>query len=320
MDRALAGLPPVVRFLVRWLRPRPSALASAACWRYSLGEALWLARHGHADVWSATRPSTWGADRARPGPRAGRGHHRDGRLPGPPRPDRPGRPGPPGPGRHRRRRLAAHRPVHLGVRRSPIHTPAEATDLAQQIARRDSRPAGRADALRRPDRRAARRLRRRPGWSSRLPRPSSVRRRAAVLAAVQPYAELEFVNGGGTGSLHLTSVRRPADASSPAAPVCTARRCSTPTAPSPHVRRCTSSPPSSAARRRCTPRCSPAGTSPRGRPAGPGCRRRSGRARLSLLKSEAAGEVQTPLGRRSRRPAADRGPGLVPARQGGRGV
>ena len=96
-------------------------------------------------------------------------------------------------------------PVHLGVRRSPIHTPADGKDLAQQIARRDSvrlvgpmlydaQIAGLRDSSS-----AVRAVKQ-------ASEAELVRRRAAVLAVVQPYAELEFVNGGGTGSLHLTSV------------------------------------------------------------------------------------------------------------------
>ena len=96
-------------------------------------------------------------------------------------------------------------PVHLGVRRSPIHSPTDAKNLAQQVARRDSvrlvglmlydaQIAGLPDAS--PAVRAVKQA----------SETELAKRRAAVLAAVQPYAELEFVNGGGTGSLHLTSV------------------------------------------------------------------------------------------------------------------
>lgn len=96
-------------------------------------------------------------------------------------------------------------PVHLGVRRSPIHSPADAKGLAQQIARRESaRLVGMmvydAQIAGLPDASAAVRA------VKQASEAELARRRAAVVAAVQPYAQLEFVNGGGTGSLHLTSV------------------------------------------------------------------------------------------------------------------
>lgn len=96
-------------------------------------------------------------------------------------------------------------PLHLGVRRSPVHTPAQAANLAQQIARRDSaRLVGLmlydAQIAGLPDSSAAVRA------VKQASEAELARRRAAVLAAVSPYAELEFVNGGGTGSLHLSSV------------------------------------------------------------------------------------------------------------------
>jgi D-serine deaminase-like pyridoxal phosphate-dependent protein len=96
-------------------------------------------------------------------------------------------------------------PLHLGVRRSPIHTPAEAKNLAQQIARRDSaRLVGLmlydAQIAGLPDSAAAVRA------VKQASEAELVRRRAAVLEAVNPYSDLEFVNGGGTGSLHLASV------------------------------------------------------------------------------------------------------------------
>lgn len=95
-------------------------------------------------------------------------------------------------------------PLHLGVRRSPVHTPADAAELARAIARRatarlvglmlyDAQIAGLPDVS------PAVRL------VKRASEAELARRRAAVVAAVQPYAELELVNGGGTGSLHLTS-------------------------------------------------------------------------------------------------------------------
>lgn len=94
-------------------------------------------------------------------------------------------------------------PVHLGVRRSPVHTSAEAGSAARAIAARpgmelvglmfyDAQIAGLPDsspAVRWIKRRSAAELR---------------RRRSAVVAAVSAHAQLAFVNGGGTGSLHVT--------------------------------------------------------------------------------------------------------------------
>jgi D-serine deaminase-like pyridoxal phosphate-dependent protein len=101
--------------------------------------------------------------------------------------------------------------IHLGVRRSPIHSPAQAEALARavvarpgfrlvglmsyeaQIAGVGDRPAGRpfyGASIRLMQRRSAAELR---------------VRRAATVAAVRAVADLEFVNGGGTGSLHRTA-------------------------------------------------------------------------------------------------------------------
>lgn len=100
---------------------------------------------------------------------------------------------------------------HLGVRRSPVHEPADAGALAAYIVARPgfeligmmsyeaqiagvvNRPAGRPidGALNR--------------WMQSRSMPELVERRARAVAAVREHAELEFVNGGGTGSLELTS-------------------------------------------------------------------------------------------------------------------
>jgi D-serine deaminase-like pyridoxal phosphate-dependent protein len=94
--------------------------------------------------------------------------------------------------------------LHLGTRRSPLHTPTEAAAAARAIAKRpgfglvgvmtyegqvagvpDSNPAVRAMKL------------------------ASMRdlatRRTALIETVREHADLEFVNGGGTGSLHATT-------------------------------------------------------------------------------------------------------------------
>ncbi len=101
-------------------------------------------------------------------------------------------------------------PVHLGVRRSPIHSAAEAAALARQVASRpgfrlvglmayEAQIAGVQDAPR------GRRLR---GLAVRRMQAVSARelsgRRAAVVDAVSAVAPLEFVNGGGTGSVERT--------------------------------------------------------------------------------------------------------------------
>jgi D-serine deaminase-like pyridoxal phosphate-dependent protein len=101
--------------------------------------------------------------------------------------------------------------IYLGVRRSPVHTPAEAARLAQLIVDRpgftlvgmmiyDSLIAGLGNQLAgRPARTAA----------VRAVQSSSARdlaeRRAAAVAAVSAVQPLEFVNGGGTGSLETTT-------------------------------------------------------------------------------------------------------------------
>ena len=91
-------------------------------------------------------------------------------------------------------------PVHLGVRRSPTRTPAEALAVVRAAAGvgldvrgvmfYDAQVAGLPDA----------------GPHVRLLKRRSVRdlheRRAAVVDAVRGEADLRFVNGGGTGSLH----------------------------------------------------------------------------------------------------------------------
>lgn len=94
-------------------------------------------------------------------------------------------------------------PVHLGVRRSPVHTAKQAGTLAAAIAGRpgfdlvgvmfyDAQIAGL------PDSSPAVRLVKKRSASELLDR------RSKVVAAVSEHAELEIVNGGGTGSLEVT--------------------------------------------------------------------------------------------------------------------
>jgi D-serine deaminase-like pyridoxal phosphate-dependent protein len=101
--------------------------------------------------------------------------------------------------------------VKIGPKRSPLRTPEEALALAREIERRpgvtlaglmgyEGHIAGVGD------RPPGRRLR---GAAIRFMQGSSAReireRRARIVAAVRNLAELEFVNGGGTGSLETTA-------------------------------------------------------------------------------------------------------------------
>ncbi|MFY1635678.1 amino acid deaminase/aldolase [Solwaraspora sp. WMMB335] len=101
--------------------------------------------------------------------------------------------------------------AHIGVRRSPVHTATTAGELAEVIAGRagfrlvgimayEAQIAGLGDAPARQAVRAAviRAVQRRSYQEL-------LRRRAAAVAAVARHAALEFVNGGGTGSMALTS-------------------------------------------------------------------------------------------------------------------
>ncbi|WP_353815739.1 alanine racemase [Agromyces sp. SYSU T00266] len=100
---------------------------------------------------------------------------------------------------------------HLGVRRSPVHEPEDAGALAAYVAARpgfrlvglmayEAQVAGVANARRgRPVDGAVNR------WMQSRSMPELVERRARAVAAVRRHAELEFVNGGGTGSLEATA-------------------------------------------------------------------------------------------------------------------
>ncbi len=93
-------------------------------------------------------------------------------------------------------------PAHLGVRRSPLRTPAQVLPIVDAAERAgldvvglmfyDAQIAGLPDsspAVRLVKKRSAHDL---------------LARRAALVAAVRERADLEFVNGGGTGSLEVT--------------------------------------------------------------------------------------------------------------------
>lgn len=105
--------------------------------------------------------------------------------------------------------------LHVGARRSPVHDPAAAAALAREVVARPTfelvgvmayeaqiagvgdRPPGKrlmGAAIKRMQRRSTAEL---------------AERRAAAVAAVREVAPLQFVNGGGTGSLHATA-REPA--------------------------------------------------------------------------------------------------------------
>lgn len=107
-----------------------------------------------------------------------------------------------------------HAPVlgHLGVRRSPVHDAREAAALAAYIA---GRPGFRLVGMMAYEAQIAGVANRPPGrpatgavnrWMQRRSMPELMARRAAAVAAVRGYADLEFVNGGGTGSLEATSL------------------------------------------------------------------------------------------------------------------
>jgi D-serine deaminase-like pyridoxal phosphate-dependent protein len=101
--------------------------------------------------------------------------------------------------------------LHIGVRRSPVHSAAAAGRLAAHIAKRpgyrlvglmayEAQIAGIGDA--------PRRLRMRGAVIRAMQRRSYLdllARRGAAVAAVRAEAELEFVNGGGTGSVAATA-------------------------------------------------------------------------------------------------------------------
>ncbi|AJT42483.1 amino acid deaminase/aldolase [Psychromicrobium lacuslunae] len=105
--------------------------------------------------------------------------------------------------------LAGRQLGHIGVRRSPIRQPTQAVQLAERIARSghrlvgimsyEAQIAGLQDS---PSNRARALLIQRLQSSS---AQDILSRRAQVVSAVREVAELEFVNGGGTGSLELTS-------------------------------------------------------------------------------------------------------------------
>ena len=102
-------------------------------------------------------------------------------------------------------------PLHIGVRRSPVHSAAQAGALAARLVKRpgfqlvglmsyEAHIAGVGDA---PPGQAlrARAIR----VMQRRSLPELLRRRMAAVRAVREHADLEFVNGGGTGSMAATA-------------------------------------------------------------------------------------------------------------------
>lgn len=100
--------------------------------------------------------------------------------------------------------------VHVGVKRSPLHTPEQVAALAREIA---ARPSLRLVGLMAYEAQIAGLGDRPPGkpllgLALRAVQRASTRelaaRRAAIVAAVEAVTPLEFVNGGGTGSIEST--------------------------------------------------------------------------------------------------------------------
>jgi D-serine deaminase-like pyridoxal phosphate-dependent protein len=101
--------------------------------------------------------------------------------------------------------------VHIGTRRSPLHTAAQAGAFAKAVLGRpgfqlagvmayEGQIAGLGDnPPGRPVRGATLR------WIQRQSATELIERRTAAIAAITALAPLEFVNGGGTGSLELTA-------------------------------------------------------------------------------------------------------------------
>ncbi|RKR89792.1 D-serine deaminase-like pyridoxal phosphate-dependent protein [Micromonospora pisi] len=101
--------------------------------------------------------------------------------------------------------------LHIGVRRSPVHSAADAGALAARVVARrgfrlvglmsyEAQIAGLGDA---PPGQALRGVAIRA--LQRRSYPELTARRGAAVAAVREHAELDFVNGGGTGSVAATS-------------------------------------------------------------------------------------------------------------------
>ncbi|WP_020669013.1 amino acid deaminase/aldolase [Amycolatopsis nigrescens] len=99
--------------------------------------------------------------------------------------------------------------VHVGTRRSPVFTPRESAEMAKKVLARkgfrlvgmmayEGQIAGLQDVAGSSPRNAVVR------WMQRRSAAELVQRRSAAVAAVRALTELEFVNGGGTGSVEST--------------------------------------------------------------------------------------------------------------------
>jgi D-serine deaminase-like pyridoxal phosphate-dependent protein len=97
---------------------------------------------------------------------------------------------------------------HIGVHRSPVHAPGEVAALGRAIAARpgfrlvglmmyEAQIAGQPDATGSGDGVIR--------WMQRRSSAELLERRAEIVAALRDVAPLEFVNGGGTGSLEFTA-------------------------------------------------------------------------------------------------------------------
>ena len=97
---------------------------------------------------------------------------------------------------------------HIGVHRSPVHLPGDVARLARRITERagfdlvglmmyEAQIAGQGDATGSGDGVIR--------WMQRRSSAELLDRRAAIVAALRDIAPLEFVNGGGTGSLEFTA-------------------------------------------------------------------------------------------------------------------
>jgi D-serine deaminase-like pyridoxal phosphate-dependent protein len=97
---------------------------------------------------------------------------------------------------------------HIGVRRSPLHEPGEVAGLARAVTARagfrlvglmmyEAQIAGQGDATGSGDGVVR--------WMQHRSAQELLDRRAAIVAALREVASLEFVNGGGTGSLERTA-------------------------------------------------------------------------------------------------------------------
>ncbi|WP_410658661.1 amino acid deaminase/aldolase [Amycolatopsis sp. lyj-112] len=103
--------------------------------------------------------------------------------------------------------------VHVGTRRSPVFSPRQAADLARTILSRkgfrlvgmmayEGQIAGLGDAAGSGAKNAV------IGWMQRKSIVEIAKRRAAAVKAVRTLADLEFVNGGGSGSVESTGVEQ----------------------------------------------------------------------------------------------------------------